>query len=47
MNAVINYSVREIKLIASRGRGEPPEKAVTEVLAQVLGFFSGQFLTEH
>ena len=28
----------EIKLIASRGRGRFPEKIVTDVLAQVLGF---------
>ena len=38
------YSVREIQLIASRGGGGggggaiPPEKLVTEVLAQVLDF---------
>ena len=38
------YSVREIKLIASRGRGRVrfPEKVVTDVLAHVLHVgFSG------
>ena len=40
------YSVREIKLIASRGGGgggRLPEKVVTDVLAQVLGFSGVNF----
>ena len=38
MNALIKLLLREIKLIASRGRVSFPEKVVADVLAQVLGF---------
>ena len=49
MNTVIKLlhsqgnSVREIKFIASVGVGERPIKAVTDVLAQVLGFSGVNF----